>query len=352
MNAFRALSAAMVKGFVRDRVTLFFTIAFPVFFIVLFSTIFSGSGASKQTVTLIGDVPVVQQMPAKAKHAMGDYVTFTHTKDRSEALEQVRKGDIGGAVEQRGDRVTVHVSRADQVGSAQVNGILQQITTAANQRAAGAAPRYHVVDRAVESTELKSIQYVTPGFTAYGICVAATFGAGLTMIEWRARKVLRRLQLAPIPIWSIVGARVVVSLGVAIVQLAIFLGVGLMLGLRLQGDWWASIPLVLAGALAFMAIGVLVACIARTSEGGAGLTNMITLPMSFLSGAFIPLDLAPDWIKGVAKILPLGWLVEGLSDVLVRNQSAATVVWPTVMLLAFTAVVTAVGAKWFRWDAA
>ena len=35
----------MFKGFYRDSLSLFFTILFPLFFIVIFGTVFAGSGA-------------------------------------------------------------------------------------------------------------------------------------------------------------------------------------------------------------------------------------------------------------------------------------------------------------------
>ena len=69
------------------------------------------------------------------------------------------------------------------------------------------------------------------------------------------------------------------------------------LGLQLNGAWYMAVPLVIAGTLAFLAIGLLVGSVAKTAEGGSGLANLITLPMAFLSGAFIPLESAPAWLR-------------------------------------------------------
>ena len=43
MKAFFQLYLANVKEFVRDRMAMFWTLAFPVFFIVLFGVVFSGN---------------------------------------------------------------------------------------------------------------------------------------------------------------------------------------------------------------------------------------------------------------------------------------------------------------------
>jgi ABC-2 type transport system permease protein len=58
-----------------------------------------------------------------------------------------------------------------------------------------------------------------------------------------------------------------------------------------------TIPLVVCGILAFMSIGLLVGAIAKTQQAATSIANLIILPMAFLGGAFIPLDLAPDWVR-------------------------------------------------------
>src|SRR5690606_4116010 len=115
-------------------------------------------------------------------------------------------------------------------------------------------------------------------------------------------------------------SRIGVSLAVALVQLAIFIGFSMLLGMRLTGAWWMSIPVVLAGTLAFLSIGLLVGALAKTAEGGAGLANLITLPMAFLSGAFVPLEAAPGWLQTVSQFMPMRYLVEGMKDVMVRGE--------------------------------
>ena len=114
----------------------------------------------------------------------------------------------------------------------------------------------------------------------------------------------------------------------------------------------SSVSLILAGTLAFLAIGLFVGAVAKTQEGGSGLANLITLPMAFLSGAFIPLEAAPQWLTTVSKFMPLGYLVEGMKDVMVRGEGPSAAFLPMVILLAFAAVVTFIATRVFRWDTA
>ncbi|HYA53215.1 MAG TPA: hypothetical protein VEG33_18865, partial [Streptosporangiaceae bacterium] len=63
-QAFRSLSRAMFRGFVRDRAALFFTILFPVLFLLLFGSIYKSSSTPKITVVEVGPVRVLEQARA------------------------------------------------------------------------------------------------------------------------------------------------------------------------------------------------------------------------------------------------------------------------------------------------
>lgn len=353
MTGFRALALAMTKGFYRDRMVVFFTVFFPLFFIVIFGLVFGGSSTSvKEKVIPVGEISFITALPPAARVAFDEVFELQPTQNLDTALAAVRKGDAAAALEQRGNQLIVLISRADRVAAATVQGVLSSFIDNTNLAVANVTPTYSLDVGQVEDESLKGIQYVAPGMISYGITVGATFGAALTLITWRQKKLLRRLRLAPVATVSVVGARVVVSLVVAVLQLALLLGVSMLLGLKLSGAWYMAIPLTIAGALAFLAIGLLVGSIAKTAEGGSGLVNLITLPMGFLSGAFIPLVAAPGWLIVVSKIMPMGYLVSGLSDVLVQGQGAGSALLPIGILLAFAAAVTLIATRLFKWDAA
>lgn len=354
MRPFLALANAIFKGLLRDRETLFFTLVFPLFFIILFGSIFADSTTSTQKVIKVGDVALIDSLPAEALAGIGQVIEFQGPQPLEQALAEVRSGDVAAAVEQRGDQLILHISAADQVKAATVSGVFAGIVNESNLSVAGVSPTYSLDTQQVEDESLSAIQWVAPGMIAYGIAIGATFGAAMTLVTWREKKVLRRLRLAPVPTSSVVGSRVLVSIGVALIQLFIFVAVAMLpfLGLQLSGAWIMAIPLVICGTLAFLSIGLVVGAVAKTAEGASALANLITLPMAFLSGAFIPLVAAPDWITVVSKVLPLGHLVSGLQDVLVRGQDASSALLPMAILLGFTLVMVTIATRIFRWDSA
>ncbi len=350
-GGFVALSRAMLKGFVRDRMTLFFAILFPLMFLVLFGGIFTDQGASKVEVLQVGDVAVLDEMPAQARDALSGSLEVRRVDDLDAARAEVRRGDADAVVQADGDVLDVTYSEADQVRSAIVQGLFGGIVQSANLAVTGEPPRFTLRTDRIEDDSLSAIQFVTPGLLGWAVAMSATFGAASNLVVWRTNGLLRRLRLSPVPTASVVNARVSVSLLVAMLQATIFIGLGLVaFGLQLSGWWPMIVPLLVAGTLAFLSIGLLAGAVAKTEEAAIGIANFVVLPMAFLSGSFFPLDGSPGWLQAISQVLPLYHLNQGMLDVMVRGEGPGAVVLPVAILLGFAAVLSAVAARLFRWE--
>ena len=101
----------------------------------------------------------------------------------------------------------------------------------------------------------------------------------------------------PISTSSVVLARVAVSLIIATMQTAIFLGIGMaFFGLKLTDS------------------------VSKTEEGAIGLANFVVLQMAFLSGSFFPPDGALTGLQAVGSVLPLKHLNDGMLNTMVRGE--------------------------------
>jgi ABC-2 type transport system permease protein len=353
--AFKALSLAIVKGFVRDKTSVFFAVIFPLMFLVLFGGLFADQSQSKVDLIEVGKVSLVDELPKGADEAFAQTFHVEHADDLDSAIEKVRKGDADVAIEMQGDTVVAHYTQTDQVKAAITQGALRAFVDGTNvallSSSAGEAPRFDLETERVEDQSLKTIQYYTPGLLGWAVAMSASFGAAATIQGWRQSKLIRRLQLSPVSTRTVVGARVAVTIGIALVQMAIFVGLGAAaFGLTLTGSWWMGAPLLVVGTLCFMAIGLLAGAITRTTEGAVNAANFMVLPMSFLSGSFFPLDGTPAWLRAFSNLLPLKHLNDGMLDVMVRGDGPSAALLPMAILLGFAVVVTLVAARLFRWE--
>jgi ABC-2 type transport system permease protein len=352
MSSFQSLARAMFLGFRRDRGALFFTIALPLLFLVIIGGLFAKQSTPRSKVLEIGSVSVIDQMPADMRAGFHKSLAITRIGDRDAALEKVKKGDYAAALEQSGDQVVIHFSAADQVKSGAAQGQVEGLVQAANQAASGQAPKYSLRAEQVEDESLKAIQYITPGLLGWALAAAGMFGASTTLVTWRTKGILRRLRLSPVSIRTVFAARVAVSLGTALVQTVLFIGVATLpfFGLRLSHYWWMAIPMVLCGVLAFLAIGMLIGAWAKTQESAQAVSQMLVLPMAFLGGSFFPLDQAPRWLRVVTEIFPLRHLNDGMLKVIARGAGPASVLPQMGILLGFALVATAAAVRVFRWE--
>ena len=126
--------------------------------------------------------------------------TTTHTDDLAAAVAKVRKGDADVAVEMR-RRHAGRPLHADRPGAGGHHaGHPQRVrrrrptwTRRASRRRTPCAPS------GSRTESLKTIQFVTPGLLGWAVAMSAAFGAAATLQGWRNSKLLRRLQLSPVP---------------------------------------------------------------------------------------------------------------------------------------------------------
>jgi ABC-2 type transport system permease protein len=346
VTAFKSLALAMLKGFYRDKATLFFTFVFPLMFLVVFGLLFRDAGAEKIDIGVVGEGPVIAGL-----EQTGAFEIERHA-ELEDAVRKVRDGDLPAVVAENGDEITFRFARSDPTQAGTVSGIVQGVVSQLNQQATGEAPKFRVDGANVEDDSLEPIQFITPGIMSWGVAITAVFGAALTLVSWRKKQVLRRIRLAPVHASTVLTSRVVVTFGVAVVQALIFLGIGSLpaFGLKLTGTWALAIPVFLLGVLAFFAIGMLVGAFCKTEEAATGAANIVVLPMAFLSGTFFPVDQMPAWLQSVSKAFPLRHMNDGIMDFLVRGQGPAALVVPCLVLTAFIVVVGAIAAKVFQWE--
>jgi ABC-2 type transport system permease protein len=344
-GAFVALSMAMLRGFFRDRVAVFFLILFPLMFLVIFGLLFRDDGANKVTIGVVGAGPVISALPP-------DAVEVKRFDNADEALQQVRDGDLPAVVIEQGNQVTLRFAASDQARAGTVLGLVGGVVSEVNLRATGQPPLVQMQAEQVEDSSLKPIQYLTPGLLSWSVASSAVFGAALTLVSWRKRQVLRRLRLAPVSPLTVLTSRIGVAYAVALLQAVVFIGLAItpLFGLQLNGQWWLIVPLLAIGTLAFFAIGMLAGAFAKTEEAGSAIANLIVLPMAFLSGTFFPMDQAPGWMQAVSTVFPLRHMTDGMLAVMVRGHGVEALLVPALVLVGFTVVVGAIALYVFKWD--
>jgi ABC-2 type transport system permease protein len=80
------------------------------------------------------------------------------------------------------------------------------------------------------------------------------------------------------------------------------------------------------------------------------MTSVVQFPLMFLSGIFFPLEIMPDWLRGVATFLPLTYLGDALRQTMVGGAPFVPLGVDVAVLVGWLALCFAISARFFRWQ--
>jgi ABC-2 type transport system permease protein len=180
------------------------------------------------------------------------------------------------------------------------------------------------------------IAYLAPGVVLMTAMFTNSWN-GMGLLDDMESGVLDRLLTSPVrrsAILNGVNIQQVISLTA---QALILIGLALILGARFEGGVVGLAVLlgvsVLLGA-AFGGISMATALSVRQRESVIGMNQLLVLPGIFLSTAFMPADLLPEWIATVARYNPVDWAAVASHEAMLSASPNWTLVLGRVGLLA------------------
>ena len=175
--------------------------------------------------------------------------------------------------------------------------------------------------------------------------------AAIPLVADREKLILKRLAATPLRRWQLVGSNVVMRLLLAAVQVVIIVGVGTVLfGVETAGNLLLTAFFVVLGALAFLALGYVIASFTKTEEAANGVTQVVQFPMMFLSGIFFQIDQMPAYLQAIARLIPLTYLADALRQVMVGGAPFAPLPVDALVLGGWLVVCFGIAARFFKWQ--
>ena len=161
-----------------------------------------------------------------------------------------------------------------------------------------------------DAGEINVRTFLFPGVLTLAVLFTAVFSAG--SIVWdREFGFLREMLVAPVGRWAIVVGKVVGGATVATFQGLLLLALAGLVGVPYNPIMMllvvAELMLI---ALMITAFGVMIAARIKTFQAFMAMTQVLMLPMFFLSGALFPLNNLPAWLTILTHINPLTYAVD------------------------------------------
>ena len=180
--------------------------------------------------------------------------------------------------------------------------------------------------RAIPTGSLSYIAFMTPGVLAQSVLFSSIF-YGIAIIWERDLGVVHKLLVSPASRAAlVVGKGLAASIrglvqGLIVALLAAILGVPLRLD---PSALMGTIIAVVIGSALFSTFSLSIACVVKTRERFMGIGQVLTMPLFFASNAIYPIAVMPGWLRAIAHVNPLTYLVDALRTLMIAGGQSST----------------------------
>ena len=335
------LTLARFRGFIREPEAVFWTFVFPILLAVGLGVAFRSRAPERP------HVAVTMSAASKVIDALKqDSSVIVEVLDDSAAARALRTGSTALVARVNGP-MSVEYTYDPARGDAAMAKLL---VDRAVQRAAGRADPVQVTERKVTERGSRYIDFVLPGLLGMNLMGSGIWGIGFAIVDQRAKKLLKRFMATPMSRSEYLASFLFSRLFFLILEVVVLLGFGaLIFGVPMRGSLFTLAGICLLATLSFGGIGLLVSSRARTTEGVAGLMNLVMIPMWIFSGVFFSSSNFPSVVQPAIKLLPLTAVNDALRANMLEGASLAAVSGEMLVITGWLVVSFVLALKLFRW---
>jgi ABC-2 type transport system permease protein len=355
-----ALIERDLRKFFRSPALMMVSMIFPLVQLIVLGYAFGGKIKSAPVAFVDQDHSVESR---KVREMFGAIATGPQTikivdyNSLPDALDDLRAGFVRGVVQVPHDfslrfyqqdrpRISFSEDNTDQFISA---ALLASIQGLVDQLNAGA-----VMPRLDQKVQLDVVEvypyieyakYLLAGAVTLGIFSVAMIGGGITFIDDKSRGLHEGYLVTPIHkselVFGLIGAGAVKGL---MAGMCLSLIGGLLVGIP---HLWDPVRLlyiafvVLSASLAMMSFMFLLMVRVSDPLVPRAIFGVLNTLLYFPSGAVYPIEAFPPWLRWIATVDPLTYIVHALKNLALKNTGIEGIYSDVIILLLFATVMTA-----------
>ncbi|MCI0437519.1 MAG: ABC transporter permease [Chloroflexi bacterium] len=352
------LTVANIKMIVRNRQALFWALAFPIIFLVVFGLFIQ----DEPSTTTIGVIDYAQDdVSQRLLDSLRQVESFEleNRDDEAASREEVRDGDLGylliipqgfaAAVAQNPPATVMLVFDDTTPTGGVVARVIQRFLDQMNLELAGASNRVQLSMEGILSAEVGYLDFVLPGIAVWGVMSFSIIGMATTLASYREKKILKRIRATPLNVRTFFAAQVIAYLLLALVQAGTILGLGaLMFDVSIGGNFLYIGLIVLIGNIVFLNLGFIVGAASKSVQAASGLGNAVVLPLLFFSGVFFPTNSLPVFLQKLVEFLPLAPMLEALRGIALESEPFWSFPLELAIVAAWIAITSLAAIRLFK----
>lgn len=210
----------------------------------------------------------------------------------------------------------------------------------------GSIPSFREADKSLGG--LRPVDAYVPIAVLIALIMSGVQSLPQALTGHRERGILRRMRLTPVRPCALLSAQMVVQGTVALASALLALVVGrIAFDVTLPEKPAGYLLALLLATASALALGSVVSALSRTTKIASAIGSAVFFPMMFCAGVWLPVQEMPHPLARVVQLTPFGAAARALGE-------AAAGDWPgwqyLGVLAAWTVLLTAGAARWFRWE--
>lgn len=292
-----------------------------------------------------------------------DLVSITEYNNENDAKTKLEKGDLDLVLiipkdfmttpkppqPSKPTNITLYYNVGRQQQAMAGTTVLKETFDQISHKITGTPNLFVLKQKAVNSRNLKYIDFLVPGIIAMAIMQMGVFSIVFVMVQYRNKGIMKRLLVTPMKPTEFITAQVITRMSISVLQAIVILTIAIIFfHIHIIGNYLAVLFLVFLGGLLFISMGFATSSLAKTEESAAPVANIIIFPMLFLSGVFFPSEAMPEWLQRIAYYLPLRFLAHAMRSIMTEGSSLWAVRTDIYWLLAWSALMITLAILFFR----
>jgi ABC-2 type transport system permease protein len=353
MNSIIGIAVKDTKTFFRERGTVFWTIAFPVMILLLFTAIFGREIPFNANIGLVnedGHNPITDSIIAGIGKL--EFLTVKNFTDRTEALKELNATNVRAVLvipqnftrdlsffQNASVSLTVDGNNPDTARLVE-DGIKTYFTAYYRQF----NPNYTepITVNTETSTAGQKIGYkesIVPGMLTYPLLFSSMVVSTGAIVYEREKGTLKKIRVSPIrPINMLIGKTLAALFQTAISIIIMSTLAVVLLGPKLNWNIPLLIPIFFLGSMNGIALGLIISCIGRAPQEASNAATTIAIVLQFFTGMYFPIDYLPTYLQQIGHFIPMTYAAQALRDIMIRNATLSDLFIP-IATLAFAAII-------------
>jgi ABC-2 type transport system permease protein len=361
MNPIIGIAVKDIKTLFRERGTLFWTMAFPVMILLLFTAIFGREVPFNANIGIVnedGDTFITQGV-VSGLNATG-YLTVQNFDNGTSALEQLNKTAIRAVL-----IIPQNFTQNLLAGHANISLIIDGSNLDVYRLISGGVSGFLKAygqnimnytepiavneETAVPGQTLGYKENIVPGMLTYPLLFSSMVVSTGAIVFEREKGTLKKIRASPIHPINMLAGKTLAALFQTAASILIMASLAVvLLGPKLNWNLPLLIPIFFLGSMNGIALGLIISCIGRAPQEASNAATTVAIVLQFFTGMYFPIDYLPTYMQQIGRVIPMTYAAQAIRDVMIRNATLSDLLVPFATLTLAAVVLYGIGVILYR----